>query len=352
MLKTIITRDYEEVANSSVDFKAFDNKTIMVTGATGLIGSLLIKSLLYCNEKHNLHLKIIGCVRNIEKAKEVFKDLKDENSLVFCVCDFRKDSIQYAGDVDYIVHTAAITNSKMMVEYPIDTAMIAINGTNSLLDYAIKSKAKSVVYLSSMEAYGQLNLDDKVNEKQLGYININNPRSSYPESKRMCECLCVAYNSQHNLNVKIVRLAQTFGAGIAENENRVFAQFARSVIEKKDIVLHTIGKSEGNYVYTSDAIIGILLILLKGKSGEIYNLSNENSHMTIKDMAEMVANEIAQGNIKVIYDIPKNQMQYGYAPDTKLWLDATKIKELGWEPKISLKESYYRTIEWLRSIPV
>ena len=163
----------------------------------------------------------------------------------------------------------------------------------------------------------------------------------------MCECLCNAYAAQYGLDVKSARLAQTFGAGILPTENRVFAQFARSAVKGDDIVLHTTGESEGNYVYTADAIRAILLLLAKGESGEAYNIANEQSHTTIRNMAELVAEQIAGGAIRVVLDIPQDASSLGYAPPVKMWLDASKMRALGWEPTVGLADAYRRMIRYM-----
>ena len=182
----------------------------------------------------------------------------------------------------------------------------------------------------------------------MAYVDIGTVRSCYPEGKRMCECLCTAYASQYGVNVMSARLAQTFGAGILPTENRVFAQFARSAMKKEDIVLHTTGESEGNYVYTADAILAILLLLAKGQKGEAYNIANEESHITIRNMAEMVAGEIADHRIQVVIDIPNDSAALGYAPPVRMWLDSSKMRALGWEPKVGLKEAYQRMIAFMQ----
>ena len=196
-----------------------------------------------------------------------------------------------------------------------------------------------------MEVYGAFdNLDHEVTEDDLGYIDPLKVRSNYPEAKRLCENMCIAYLQEYGIPVKIARLAQTFGAGILQNENRVFAQFARSVINNENIILHTKGLSEGNYCYTRDCMTGLLTILLKGKDGEAYNVSNPNSHTTIVDMAKMVAHKIAKGNIEVLFDIPETNT-FGYAADTKMKLNSNKLQQLGWKPEIGLEEAYKRMIE-------
>ena len=347
-MNTVLQEDFEQILHSNINFDQFKNSRFLITGATGLIGSLLIKYLLYCDRICHLDLHIYALVRNEKKAKNVFEEEIQNPHLTLVKADLLEDDCAFSFHVDHIIHTAAVTASKQMVEQPIETIFTSIEGLKKILDYAVNTQSQSVVYLSSMEVYGQMKRDGKVSEEQLGYVDLSNARSSYPESKRMCECICTAYAKERQLNVKSIRLAQTFGAGISRQENRVFAQFTRSAMRNEDIILHTKGQSEGNYVYTSDAITAIFTVLTKGARGEIYNVNNENSHLTIAQMAELVAQVLGNGQIKVIYDIPEDASVYGFAPDTKLHLDASKIMTLGWKPKVELEESYRRLARWIK----
>lgn len=342
--KSVLEEDFHIISQSNLNFEKLKNATVLVTGATGFIGSLLVKSLLYCSSKKSLNTKVIALVRNKEKAKTVFADFSVAPNLDFLVCDLGVDEINYDGKINYIVHGASVTASKTMIERPTEVIRTSLNGTEKVLNFAVSKKVASVVYLSSMEVYGSLP-NEKADENKLGFIDLSSARSCYPESKRMCECMCTAYSSQYGISIKTARLAQTFGAGILLGENRVFAQFANSVINKTDIVLHTKGESEGNYVYSRDAVIAILMLLLADGSGA-YNVSNEECHMNIAQMANLVCKEVADGNIKVVYDIPEG-VDFGYAPTTKLFLDSSKMRSLGWEPQVGLKEAYKRLIEYL-----
>lgn len=346
-MSKILDEDFNNFVNCEKTLDGFKDKTILVTGATGLIGSLLVRLLMFANTRKHLDCTVVAIVRNVEKAKKVFAEFLKNNRLIIKEYDLSKE-ICINVDVDYIVHAAAVTKSKEMVQYPVDNIDLSINGTRNMLELARKKNVKGMVYLSSMEVYGQMDVSShKITERELGYIDLTTARSCYPEGKRMCECLCNAYAYEYGVRVMSARLAQTFGPGIMKDENRVFAQFAWSVIKGEDIVLHTKGESEGNYVYTMDVINAILLLLLRGESGQAYNVSNEDSHMTIAQMANMVAEEIADRKIKVIFDIPENESEYGYAPPTRMHLSNSKLKALGWTPTVSLKETYERMIEYL-----
>lgn len=346
-MKDVLVEDFQTIADSEVCLEDLKNKTFMVTGATGLVGSLLVKFLLYANQNCDLNANILAVVRDAEKADKIYAQEKTQK-LHYVVADLATDPITYEGDCDYIVHAASVTASKVMVSNPVGTIKTAIDGTEKMLQLAVEKKVQTFVYISSMEIYGQPKTDGKTSEKDLGYVDIGTVRSCYPEGKRMCECLCTAYAAQYGLNVISARLAQTFGAGILPTENRVFAQFAKSAIHGEDIVLHTTGESEGNYVYTADAVRAILLLLTEGKAGEAYNIANEESHITIRNMAELVSKEIADNKIKTVIDIPEDSASLGYAPPVKMWLDASKMRELGWKPNVGLVEAYKRMIRWMQ----
>ena len=347
-INQVLEEDLKQTVHSAIPWESLKSGRFLITGATGLVGSMLVKTLLYGNKEKNLDISVYAVVRSREKANDIYKDFLPDPALRFINVDLTIDDLAVDEPIDYIIHTAAVTKSKTMVEKPVETIQTAVFGTIKTLELARVKKVKSYVYISSMEMYGIFADSSKMTtEDDLGYINPLAVRSNYPESKRMCENICISYLSEYQVPVKIARLAQTFGAGILPDENRIFAQFARSVLEQKDIVLHTKGLSEGNYCYLSETIEGILLLLIKGETGEAYNIVNENCHTTIAQMAEMIANEIACGKIKVVFDIPQKNI-YGYASDTHMKLSSEQMKNLGWQPKIDLKESYLRLIKFLK----
>lgn len=309
---------------------------IMVTGSTGLIGSTLVHCLLALNR----NIEIICPVRSIEKAKIMYEE--KTSKINFIECDLVKylqqlDSIE---NFQYIVHCASPTVGKYMTEYPVETYMLAIETTKAILDYCLKTEVKGFVYVSSLEYYGQ-NFDDSIiTEDKQGYVDNADPRSSYPLGKRAAEYLCAAYAKEYGVNAKVARLTQTFGAGVSVNDNRVFAQFAHSVINGEDIVLHTTGESAKPYCYTTDCISAILFILLKGQNGEAYNVANENTYISIREMAEFLRDNF---NPKIAVRMEYHP-EMGYAPVTKLHLSSQKLMELGWNPRYDLKEMYKRLI--------
>ncbi len=320
-----------------IGFSAFKDSSVLVTGATGLIGNALVHYL------SGLGAKIYACCRSSEKFKTCFHGRDNIIPVYGDICTLDISSL----DVDYIVHAAGTTTSKDFVEKPVETIRTAVGGTINILDQSKDKKLKGFVFISSMEAFGITPADNRdIRETDLGYIDVMSVRSSYSESKRLCENLCVSYASEYGVPAKIVRLAQTVGPGVSYTDKRVTVQFARSVIEGKDIVLKTEGKTKRPIIYIDDAVSAILAVLGKGKDGECYTAANPDTFCTIRETAEAIIHDIARDKIKLVFDLDSNA---GYAPDICLNLNVDKLKALGWEPKVGLVESYRRLIDSLRN---
>ena len=124
----------------------------------------------------------------------------------------------------------------------------------------------------------------------------------------------------------------------------MFAQFAKSVIRGEDVVLHTDGSKAHCYCYTSDAVRGILTVLLEGRSGEAYNVSNEETFCSIREMAELVIKSYPRSGSSLVFDIPEDSEKYGYAPPSRMLVNAEKLRALGWQAHVGMKEMYARLI--------
>lgn len=331
--------DFQEIDNMNfLKLNELNNSTILITGATGLIGYHITSYLIHRNIVHKSNIKILLLVRNMDKARRLFSPIiseEDNSSITYIVGDI-KAIPHIENKIDYIIHGASPTASKFFVDKPVETIKTAVIGTINILELAVSHHVKSCVYLSSMEIYGSPHTEKKLSEKVGTTIDTMQVRSSYPEAKRLCETLCKSYESEYGANIRVVRLAQTFGPVFDLSDQRVFMLIANSIINNNNIIFNTDGLSKRPYLYLSDAVSAILTILLLGKDGEAYNVGNKDTYCSIKKMAEIAVNS-QKSNIEII---TKKEILSKYPSRHNLNLAMDKIESLGWKPTKNLPEMY------------
>ena len=346
----IFLEDMEKISEVSyIPWDVLKGKTILVTGATGLIGYNLISALSYVCLYKDISVRILALVRNQEKAEMRFREILDAGAPLNFILGDLEHIPKIDGHVDYIVHGGSPTASKYFAEHPVETIATNLNGALQLLELARTQQSRGFVFLSSMEVYGGIHQHEKVDERHASFVDSMVPRNSYPEVKRMVESLCASYAAEYHVPAKVIRLTQTFGVGVRNGDNRVFAQFARSAMKHENIVMFTRGGTERMYLYTADAVTAILTVLLLGKNGEAYNAANEQTYCSIKDMAETVANlpiicERFNGPVSVTIDESKNDCKM-YPPELYMYLDTSKLRKIGWIANYDLKDMFTRMIE-------
>ncbi|MBR6179004.1 MAG: NAD(P)-dependent oxidoreductase [Bacteroidales bacterium] len=329
-----------------IQWSDFKNTNILITGGTGHIGSNIINALLYVDLKLNLNINIYAVVRNLDKAQRMFQKQLDVSSSLHFYEGSVQHPISISKPIDYVIHCASPTASHEINSQPLQVIYSGVIGMVNLIEMVKNTGCKGFVYLSSMEAYGEITSEHSLKEHMLGYLDLQNVRNSYPETKRMCEMLVKSAFAEYNLPAKSIRLAQTFGPGIAKNDSRVFAMMARCVINGDNIILKTSGTSKHPYLYTSQAVTAIISVLRYGENGKVYNAANPNTYCSIQEMAQFVCSEIAHSNISVEFDL--NSDISIYPKPSFLNMDVSALCSLGWTYSGTLKDMYERMISCMQ----
>lgn len=308
-----------------------DDKTILVSGASGMIGTCLIDLLMSYNEICKKNVKIVALSRNEQYAKERFECYWKDSNFQYFSCDVNQ-GVPECGDVDYVIHAASNSHPVQYAKNPIGTIMTNVTGTKNLLDYAVSHRTERFCFVSSVEIYGENRGDvEKFCEDYSGYIDCDTLRAGYPESKRLGEALCNAYRQQYGLKFCVPRLSRVYGPTMLPTDSKVTAQFIRKAVAGQDIVLKSKGKQKFSYTFSTDAAMGILYILLLGNAGEAYNVADEDSDIMLLDLAERIAELVGT---KVVFKLPDKNERIGYSTETKALMDATKLCALGWKARV------------------
>lgn len=321
---------------------------LLITGATGMIASVIIDILMYYNNTiidSSKGIQIIAISRNEAKARERFAAYWDSGFFTYLSRDISQP-LPELGDVDYILHAASNTHPRAYATDPIGTITANVIGTYELLSYAAEHHCRRFLCFSSVEIYGENRKDvDKFDESYLGYIDCNTVRAGYPESKRLSESLCNAFAAQKGQDFVIGRFSRVYGPTMGQEDSKAIAQFIRRAAAGEDIVLKSEGNQLYSYTYVVDAAVAALYLLLYGKSGEAYNVADEKSEITLKELAQILAD--AAGS-KVIFELPDAVERAGYSTATKALLDTGKITALGWRASTPIKEGLEKTVRILR----
>ena len=340
-VRTSFVSDLLQIFEKDLPWEELSSRRILVTGSTGLIGGCLVDALML-NPNRNYQLFASG--RNKQRALDRFKEYVECDDFHFLEYDVLYP-LNCDVDFDYIIHAASYASPNAFVQNPVEVMKSNIIGVSNLIEYGLAHQMKRFLYISTGEIYGEG--DGRVfDEEYSGYVNCLIPRSCYPSSKRAAETLCVSYAAEYGADVVIARPCHVYGPNFSEKDNRVYAQFIRNILNDSDIIMKSTGEQFRSWCYVVDCVSALLYVLLKGEKGQAYNIADSQSVISIKELAETIA-EI--GNKSVIMEVPSVSESLGYNVVTKSVFLTEKLEALGWSVEGTMKEKLEKTLKYERA---
>ena len=348
MIGSIIKEDLEFIADSKlVDWERFRRRTVLISGASGMLPSYMVETLLFLNEKAGLDIKVVALVRNLEKARKVFSSFEGDPKLEFIVQDVTQP-IHYPDSVDYMIHAASQAAPSYYGVDPVGTFMANTAGTVNMLELAREKAVKGFLYFSTGSVYGDVQGDEVfLDEGVTGIVNPLDVRNCYAEGKRAGENACVCYHYQYGVPVKIVRIFHTFGPNVNLDDGRVFSDFCKNVLQNQDIVLKSEGTAKRVFCYVADAVLAYFLVLLEGSPAAAYNVGGDREHeISVRDLAFLLSGLFPDRGLKVVFDINPDDLTYVrmQTPQQRILADLSRIRSLGWKQHFSVRDCFERTI--------
>ena len=342
----IITEDIERIVAEPIAWESLRGKSVLISGINGLIASYIARTILYLNDTQDMGIMLYGIARNKEKTEKKWGDIIARSDFWLIYQDVTKP-LDFEGEIDVIIHAASQTGPEQFVNDPVGTAMGNVMGTYQLLEYGREHGTEKFLILSTREIYGKGSLDF-VKEDQYGAVDPTSVRSCYPESKRMAENLCVSYRQQYGIDARIVRIAHTYGPGMLLGDGRVVGDFLGNVVSHQDITMNSDGSGTLALTYIGDVVAGIFYALLQFKD-VVYNVSNSEETVTVKQLAETLCELFADYGISLIMNIPKTQSA-GYLSYKLGFLQSDKAIAEGWSPKVDLRSGMKRTVHYFEEM--
>lgn len=355
MWNKILLEDMENIYDRKIDWDIMEGKTVLLTGAYGMLASYITFYISYLNLIKKINVRLVAVVKSQEKFKKKFPEIIN-CSFVSVVESNLLNPLMINEKVDYIIHAASLASPQYYDTCPVDVLAPNVIGTYHMLNLAFEKKVQGFLLFSTGDIYGNTNGIKDVTENDYGSLDTLDIHNCYSESKRMAETMCKAFLSQYNVPIKIARIWHTYAPTMdIETDSRVFSSFVKNIIEGKDIEMKSDGSGKRSFCYITDAIAGYFSILLYGTVGEAYNVCNSKQYMSILELAEKLVEIYPEENIHVI---KKERDRNEHYVENSLLVDSIsvpsekKLQSLGWETQVSVSEGFKRVIDYIRSIHV
>lgn len=327
--------DLNCVLKTNCNWLQLKNKTILITGASGQIGTVLVDLLLLLDKKYDLNIQLVLLSRSVQP--------ENNHKNVQWIQHDINEPLHIEKKIDFVIHGASNTHPLQYSKFPVETITTNVFGTYNLLKLCCLNPGSRFVLLSSVEIYGEG--DHRFSENDSGYIDCNIARNGYNESKRLCEALCQSYKAEHNVDFVTARLCRIYGPTLKKDDSKALSQFLRNGLNGKDIVLKSEGKQFYSYLYSIDAAIAVLLLMVKGESGQAYNVSENSSDCYLKDLAALIAEKTGTS---VIFDLPSEEENKGFSKATMAVLDSSKLQNLGWKAFFNIETGIDHTLQIMK----
>lgn len=344
-MNRIITEDIENIVLSDVPYEKLYGKTILISGANGYVPAYFVHAFLGLNDKKDAGIKVIALCRNLKRATERFKDYIRRNDFELLIQDVC-EPINITDEINIFIHAASPAGIKSRHDDPVNAFLANAKGAENMLNLAVKNPCESFLFLSSVDVYGRMDNNERLKESDSGYLDPLNIRNAYSCGKRAAESLCKAYQIKYNLPVYIVRPFQIMGPGPELNDGRLHIDFISQILEKKQIILKSDGSAVRNFMYITDAIKGMFYVILKGNPGEAYNIVSEQGEMSVKELAEVMARNVAGTKVPIVLDYDHRDAVEVTSALSVVIGDSSKISKLGWKCEHSVEEGSVRMMEY------
>lgn len=347
----LIKKDMEDIYSRRADWDIFDGKNVLLTGAYGMLASYIVYFLFYLKKEKNIDVTLTAVVRSKDKFYKKFRDLDSIDECTVIESDLSQ-KLEISTAVDYIIHAASLASPQYYSVCPVDVLQPNTIGNYNLLQLAKEKQVKGYLLFSTGDVYGAVNVESGlIGEETFGAMNTLDIHNCYSESKRMAETMCKAFQVQYNVPAKIVRIAHTYAPTMdIENDPRVFASFVKNIVDRQDIVMKSSGAGKRSFCYITDAVAGYFTVLLDGKAGEAYNVCNTSQYVSIRQLADCLANLYPD---RYIHVVQKERSANEHYTENVLLLgsestpDNAKLKTLGWKAKVSIRDGFDRVVRYL-----